>query len=75
MLRENHNKKINMCQLHNTALKEKNKGHMHTGKGLEVNLRSERTLDLRRCCITCRECSVRLDKYRKIESSQNETLL
>ena len=38
-------------------------------------LSRERTLELWEWCITSRECSVRLDKGRKSESSQNEILL
>jgi len=59
----------NHSQLKRTALKLKNKKHMHSGKELQEHLSRERTLELRQWCTTSRECSVRLDKGRKSESS------
>ena len=52
--------------------KEETHGHQ---KRARSTLSKERMLDLWQWCTTSRECSVRLDKGRKSELSQNETLL
>ena len=58
----------------NCTKTEKEETHAHR-KRARSSISRERTLELRQCCTKCRECLVRLDKSRKSESSQNETLL
>ena len=50
---------------------EKEETHAHWKRARSA-LSRERKLELRQWCTTSRECSVRLDKGRKSESSQNE---
>jgi len=50
---------------------EKEETHAHR-KRTRSAVSTERTLELRQWCTTSRECSVRLDKGRKSESSQKD---